>query len=392
MSRSRVLFFLLSLGSLLVVVGAGLSRAATGGAEGDDSLSKQLSVFSEVLSLIRRAYVEEASFEVLLDGAMNGVTDALDPLAVYVPAAAIEDFEKTLAAGARYSGLTVTKERGIAYVVAVEPGSPAETAGFRKGDVIAEVDGRSTRTMPVWRLRTLFAGEPGRSLEVELLRRGQSRRATLTLAEFERPATRREEVDGVAVVRLRRFDAAAVREMQEILRELAAAGAGKLALDLRQAAGGEVEAAYQIAGLFASGALGELATPDEAPRTGFASGDDPLWGGSLVVMIDGGTLGAAEVLAAVLQQKAGASLVGQRSFGHAGRQAFKQLSNGSRLLVTDAYYTGPDGEAIDEGLAPDVAVNESFGPPAEGEAPPDQVLERAIEVLAGGDTPLKQVA
>ena len=112
MNRSRLIFVLLSVACLAPIVGSSLSRAATDEEAGEDSLSKQLSVFSEVLSLIRRAYVEEASVEKLLQGALDGSIDALDPLSTFVPADEVESYRRTREIGSRFSGLVVSKERG----------------------------------------------------------------------------------------------------------------------------------------------------------------------------------------------------------------------------------------------------------------------------------------
>ena len=133
MKRSRLSFLLLSVALLIPIITGSLSRAATDEPGSGDSLSKNLSVFSEVLSLIRRAYVEETSIEDLLAGALDGSSDALDQLATYVPATGVERYREVRQIGRQYSGLTVAKDRGIAYVVAVDPASPGAEAGVRLG-------------------------------------------------------------------------------------------------------------------------------------------------------------------------------------------------------------------------------------------------------------------
>ncbi|HUF79317.1 MAG TPA: S41 family peptidase, partial [Thermoanaerobaculia bacterium] len=114
------------------------------------------------------------------------------------------------------------------------------------------------------------------------------------------------------------------------------------------------------------------------------SGDGPSWSGRLVVLTDRATLGPAEVLAAVLRQKAGAELVGQRTFGNAGRQAMVEMSSGAVLFLADAFYTGPDLEPLDEPLEPDVRVESRLRPVADtgaDEERPDAVLEKGLEIL-----------
>ncbi|MBW2278763.1 MAG: hypothetical protein JRF63_14825, partial [Deltaproteobacteria bacterium] len=127
MNRSRLSFLLLSLLVMVpVVTGTLLARSDS---EGDDSLFKYLSVFQDVLRMVRQAYVEEVSVETLMDGALDGATDALDPFSTFVPAESVEAYRGVMELGSTRSGLQVAKDRGIAYVVSVAAGSPAALAG-----------------------------------------------------------------------------------------------------------------------------------------------------------------------------------------------------------------------------------------------------------------------
>ena len=112
-----------------------------------------------------------------------------------------------------------------------------------------------------------------------------------------------------------------------------------------------------MADLLASGELGALKSRQEV-RKRFAASGEPMWRGDLVVLVDRGTLGAAEVLAAVLDDAAQATIVGEPTFGHAGHRAQVELSSGGILELTDAFYTGPDGELLDDSLEPDLLVDE----------------------------------
>jgi carboxyl-terminal processing protease len=385
MNRSRLVFFLLSLALLVPIVSGTLSRAATEDGQEDDSLTKHLSVFSEVLSLIRRAYVDETSVDELLAGALDGATDALDPLATFVPASEVEAFERARQVGPRHSGLTVARQRGISFLIAVDRGSPGETAGLEQGDIVSEIAGRSTRNLPLWRLQSILAGEPGTQLPIEVLRRGQTKELMLTLGTYELGRAAVEERRGMAVMRLGRFDESQVDPVRQILTELRITGRDRLLIDLRQVAGGSSEAAYRIAGMIVSGALGGLPGRDEADLE-FMSQEEPAWSGRLVVLIDGGTQGPAEILATILQQRTDAQLVGQRSFGHAGRQVLLPLSSGDQVLLTDAFYTGPDGEPISQGIDPNVTVSEfTRGFADKDTSIEDLTLEEGIELLSTDD-------
>ena len=136
-----------------------------------------------------------------------------------------------------------------------------------------------------------------------------------------------------------------------------------------------------MAGLFVDGQLGELKTREESSLQ-FQGLEQPLWSGDTVLLVDSGTQGAAEIFATVMRQQADSQLVGRRTFGHAGRQRLIPLSDGSQVLLTDAFYSGPDGEPIKQGLDPDVTVSEFTRSLAEQDRSlEDLTLERGLEVL-----------
>ena len=383
-SRSRIVFFVLSL--LVVSSLAGGRWFAEAARDEDDSLYKYLSTFTEVLSLIRQAYVDDTDLDGLMAGALDGTTDALDPFSLYVPADRVEGFLTARERGSRLSGLTLLKERGIAFVVAVEAGSPAAEAGIEPGDLVAEIDGRSTRVMPLWEVQQLLAGEPGRKLDLDLIRRGEEVSATFALAPYDSPLASWQPVgpqgDRVAELRITRFEQDTAQRVAAALAAAREAGLARLLVDLRDVAGGDAPAAYEVAGLFTSGQLGRLVQRGETLET-FEGGERPAWDGRIVVLVNRGTLGAAEVLASVLRQRADAELVGETTFGHAGRQQEARLSSG-RLFFTGAFYTGPDGAPLDEGLEPDESVDLASRGYEEREVPLSELIHRrGLERLRG---------
>ena len=386
-SRSRLAFLLVSLLTVSTLLGGTLfaSSSPAGDASGD-SPYKYLSVFMEVFGLATRAYVDEPKPGDLLDGAFEGSIDALDPFSLYVPAEAVPTFETTRKVGNRLTGMLLLKERGVAYVVAVEPGSPAAKAGLLSGDILAQVDNLRTREAPLYETLALFAGEPGKKLKIERLRFGQKANVELELAEMPPVAVELKAEQGLAVLRIPSFHPGTPSDVKKSLETVRAPGEvlpgitahDKLVIDLRGAAGGDEKAAYETAGLFAAGKLGSLlrrATEIEA----FSAPGGDRFAGRLMVLTDRGTQGAAEVFASVLQQSAGAKLVGERSFGHAGRTELLALADGSKLQLTTAFFTGPDGKPLKDGLEPDEKVrtlDDEEGKPAK-----DEVLERALELL-----------
>jgi len=384
-NRQRRRFLLLSLLVLVPLVAAVLWSASDDGKKepGPDALYRYLAIFSETLNLVRQSYVEPTDVGTLLAGAMEGSTDALDAFSIFLPAAVPVDAEAAVIPGARHAGLLLLKDRGVAFAASVEDGSVAAAAGFEEGDIIAGLGDRQTRQMPLWEINQRLAGPAGAKLGVEIVRRGETKRLELTLGESPAPAPRLERPEGLPMLRVPRFEAAAVEPVRGLLAGLRSEGATQLLVDLRGVAGGDPESAYQIAALFAQGELGALKEKEKVARS--FRGDLPaVFQGTLAVLVDGSTCGAAEILAAALQQKAGAKLVGVPTFGWAGERSKLELSSGARLLLTTAYFAGPDGKPLSDGQAPDLLVDELSRRFEERERPLSElILDRGIRYLRG---------
>jgi carboxyl-terminal processing protease len=446
MTRSRLLFLvcssLLVLPMLLVLVlsavpargqAADLRKDGRGGrgsnghgANGEedtfDTYLKYLKVFSEVLGLIRDTYVDEPNTDALMAGALEGVTDAMDPFSVYVPGPAVAGYVKALGTGKSLSGLALLKERGATLVMAVEKGSPADAAGLKVGDLVAKLDGNSTRITPLWEMQEALAGAPGTKVTLEVIRLSAPVQANFDLKPFTPPAVSISEVgeagevgsaaaeggaqpsvkapapparngaagkaakDGktATVLRIPSFSAETAAQVRGELGPLGTAGTpatNKLVIDLRGVSSGDPEQAYEVAKLFTGGELGAMMRRKQELRS-FDSTDTPLWQGRLVVLVDRGTAGPAEVFASVLRQRASAELVGERTLGYAGHRATADLSTGSRLFFTDAFYTGPDKKPINESLKPDLLVSERNRTFLEKDVPMSElILRRGVHHL-----------
>lgn len=388
MDRSRLTFLLLSLAVMLpIVTGALMAR---GDDESDDSLFKYLSVFQDVLRLVRQAYVEEISIDELMEGALDGTSDALDPFSTYVPAEAVDDYLAALEIGSSHSGMTVAKDNGIVYLISVDNGSPATVAELRPGDILTSIDGEPTRQMALWRVQKVLAGSPGTVLQLELLREGASQEVELTLGTFERSLVEIAEHQEVPLLRLDTIGPGTAAAVETALAELDEARAGQaqaggLIIDLRETVSLDTESAFEVGKLFAEGELGSLTTVDGVVDS-FATEGPPAWGGDLVVLLGRGSIGGAEILAKILRESAGAKLVGQYSFGYAGRLSLMPLTSGAQFRLTDAFYAGPDGEPISEGIEPDVEVSVRTRSFAEKDIEIEELtLQRALEVLQNGD-------
>lgn len=386
MTRGRLIFTFSSLATVLLVA-AGTLMAANNrqNDDGSDSLYKYLTVFTEVFSLVDRAYVDEQDPKMLVDGALEGTLDALDPFSMFIPAGRLPVWQQVQDVGMSHSGMLVLKERGVVYVVAVEPGSPAEEAGFESQMILSEVAGERTRLMNLLDIQAAFAGAAGSTIELERIEQGEKKKIEFTLAEYPTPPVELRVEKGLPVLRIPAFRGQVAEDVKASLQTLQAEDSlalpgiedrSRLLLDLRGVVGGDPQVAFDVAKLFTEGDLGSLRGRDGELET-FQTDGAPLWSGQkLGILMSRNTQGPSEVLATVLAQSAEAFLLGESSFGHAGRGGIVELSNGARLAITQAFYTGPDSEPLNKGLEPDERLRPDLDDEDSGR---DSVLEKALD-------------
>jgi carboxyl-terminal processing protease len=389
-NRSRLRFLVVSLALMMPLLAAIVwsSSTAKSADPGEDGLYKYLTVFSEVLGLVRQTYVEPRDVSALLAGAMDGATDALDPWSVFVPRSAVATWSGIESVGSTLSGIVAVRDRGVVYAVEIEEGSPAATAGLETGDVLAKIDDRSTRDLPMWEIVRALSRPAGTKLALELLRRGETKQATVELGAFTPPAPRVDTVgDGLPMLRIARLEERSAAAVQPLLEKLASEKKTRLLVDLRGLSGGSGAGAAAVADLFADGPLGSLVDRGKTVES-WDGKPGVAWKGDLVVLVDSSTAGAAEVLAATLRASAGAKVVGLPTLGHTGRLETVELPSGGRLRLTTAFYAGPDGQSLETGIGPDLVVDELTRTFGDRETPiRELILEHGIRVLTG-DEPL----
>lgn len=347
-----------------------------------DSLYKYLSVFTEVLGLVRQAYVKDTDVDSLMAGAYEGAADSLGPFTTYVPAARVAEFRRLREHPAPDTGLYLIRERGWVYVVGVAAGSAAQRAGFERGDLVSKIDGQQTRDLQVWQIEQSLAVRRGTTVAVSVLRQGEPKQLQLEVDEkSNEPVVSVQRVREVPVLRIGRFGKDTAAAVEGELQKLVRTQVDKLVIDVRGVADVDAETAFQVADHLVSGEMGTLEARDQV-RQRYTAAGEPLWKGRIVVLTDRGTLGAGEVLARVLDEAADATLVGEPTFGHAGRQAQVELQSGALVELTDAYYTGPKGEPVVESIEPDQEVDERSRTLREKDLSLDElILQRGVAVL-----------
>jgi carboxyl-terminal processing protease len=382
-SRARLVVLMVSIPVLAFAVIGGFMGKALARQESYPFLR----IFEDVVTLIVNNYVEEVQVDQVMQGAMKGLADGLDPDTSYLDAAQVKTFEKNEGVGTGRSGLELTRQYYLR-VIAARDGSPAARAGLRPGDYIRAIDGESTRDTSVYEGMRLLAGKPGTKVSLAVLRGNAAEPHQVDLVREELTATAvkgRVVPTGVGYLRVPEFGKATADQMRQEAAALTKGGATRLAIDLRGTAFGDFETGLAAARLFVpSGTLGyRLERGKTKEPIAAASGDGSI-AVPVALLIDNGTAGAAELFAAALTGNKRASLVGERTLGRAGRQRLVRLPDGSGLLLTHLFYLTPGESVINEkGLTPDVAVEQpdvEFGQPLPAT---DATLDKAVEVLKG---------
>ena len=370
-----------------------------------DKTYRNLGVYSEVLSRIKSDYVTAPDLKKVTGGAIRGLLEALDPYSTYFSPPEYQDYLRQPEAGPASVGIFLAKRMGFATVVSVLPGSPAEKAGVKVGDLIDRVENTAARELSVVQLQRLLAGPAGSTVTLTLVReaRAEPQKVPIARAVLSYPPVVAKMVEeGAGYIRIASFSKGKAAEIAAKLKELTANGADKIILDLRNCAGGETQEAVDTASLFLEKGLVAYLQGQRYPRQDLpAKPPADACKLPLAVLINQSTAGPAELVAsAILGNKRGA-VVGVRSFGVGVFQKLIPLDDGSALLLSVAKYYGPDGKAIqDNGVAPSVVESgtgetaslDDEGEPTEPEhfgGKDDLQLRKAIEILKQQYTPAK---
>lgn len=371
-NRSRLLFFLVSLAALA-------SLRAVDSGSGKDPATKALSVFSEVFSLTRGNYVDPTDSKALLEGAYDGMTDALDPFSYYVPAGSMSAYRAQQASGALSPGIVVARRGGFPYVVAALPGSPAQRAGVQPGDLIQSLDGKNLRTAPLWKIRSSLEGPEGTTVDVVLYRVVEEKKVSLDLRRerFASPPVETRWEKDLGIVKIPALTPATADALSRAIEEANRRSIDKLVLDVRGAIGGEIADVAPAASLFVGrGPVAKLVTRKVELKPLDATGER-AWRGRTIVLIDDATGGPAEIFAAALKDRADATTVGETTAGMAIVQRLVPTGSGGSLFMTVARYQSPSGALLGgKGLSPDERVI-TFPGESDGR---DPILERGLEV------------
>ncbi|MGH9531491.1 MAG: S41 family peptidase [Terriglobales bacterium] len=361
---------------VLFAVLGGLGVRAAGG----EGAYRQLAVFSEVLSRVRSDYVEEPNLPHVTDGALHGLLESLDANSSYLNAAEYRQYKAHKQDGKAGLGATLSKRFGYAAVVAVIPGGPAEKAGVQGGDIVEAIDGRSTRDLSLAEIRNLASGPAGSNItfSVVRVRRSEPQRITVTRDVVQLPPIQSRMLENnIGYLKASALTKGKASELASRLRALENSGARNLILDLRNCAEGEISEGIAAARLFLKRGVIAYVQGQKYPRETFtAEEDDAVTSLPVVVLVNRGTAGAAEVVTAALLENARADVVGTRTFGVGSIQKVIEIPDGSALILSVAKYHSPGGKAIQDGaVTPNILVVD----PDDDLAQPEDGVEEATD-------------
>jgi carboxyl-terminal processing protease len=396
-SRAKAAILTFSFAIVLFAVVGGLGvKAST-----NDGAYRQLGVYSEVLSRIRSEYVEEPNIPQVTDGALHGLLESLDANSSYLDPAEYKLYKQHKTDGKASIGATISKRFGYAAVVSVLPGGPADKAGLDSGDILEAIEGKTTRDMSLAEIQNFTTGQVGSNLTVSVVRarRAEPTKVVITRDMVNPPSPTDKMVDqGVGYVKVVSLAKGKAGDIANKIKSLQKNGAKKLILDLRDDSDGEMNEAVSTANLFLNhGTIGYLQGQKYPKETFNADAQKAITTLPVVVLVNRGTAGPAELVASAILENNRGDVLGDKTFGMGSVQKVIDLPGGSGLILSVAKYYTPGGKAIqDAAVTPNILVadkDDDFLLPDEDESVQkdeplkkhektnDEQLKRAIEVL-----------
>jgi carboxyl-terminal processing protease len=385
----------------------GLSVGLAGGVLADKGtpLGKDLPwadahMLAEVLDRVERDYVNPVDDHQLLQAAIKGMVSSLDPYSAYLDGDEYDELK--ISSSGEYSGVGIEVSMEDDQVVVVSPfeGSPAALAGIRTGDVIASIDGVPVNTTALADTIGRMRGKEGSSIKVGILRQGSTEPIIFTLkrSRVELHSVKAELPEqGYGYLRIAEFSETTGEDTVNALRDLRKKNGVPLkglVLDMRNNPGGVLEAAVAVADAFLDGGL-IVSAKGRTPESKFemnATPGDELNGAPIVVLVNGGSASAAEIVAGALKDHHRAKLMGRTTFGKGSVQTVMPLTGDRAIKLTTSLYYTPSGVSINHrGIVPDIELEREPTPSADAPPPPpnpstpleqrDPDVKRAIQEL-----------
>lgn len=350
------------------------------------------SLFWEVWNALHKKYVDPGKLDMqeMLYGAISGMVDTVgDPYTVFLKPPISQKFQEEISGAFGGVGIEIGKRNNIVTVIAPLKDTPAYKAGVKAGDKVLKVDSKPTADLSIEEVVNIIRGKKGTKVVLTVSTDGNTRDVELVRDTIKIPSIEWEIVDGqTAYMRIYTFNQNIDSDFEKTAREILKSPARKLIVDLRNNPGGLLDSAINLAGWFLDN--GQTVTMEEfrdGTREEFKShGNGALKIYPTIILLNGGSASASEILAGALHDNRQTQIVGEKSFGKGSVQELEKFDNGSSLKVTIAKWLTPSGRSItDLGIEPNVEVklpeNPEEGSIEIGKPGKDPQLDRAIELL-----------
>ena len=384
-------FLLLAVG-IAIGLSLGLARGVMAdkpAALGADLPWADARMLAEVLERVKHDYVNPVDDHQLLQAAIRGMVSSLDPYSAYLDGEAYDEVK--ISSSGRYSGVGIEISIEDEQVVVIAPfdGSPAALAGIRSGDVIVTIDGVAVNTNALSDTIGRMRGAEGTSVKIGIMREGIAEPLLFTLkrSRVDLHSVRAELIEsGFGYVRISQFSETTGDDLGSALKDLRKRNGAPLeglVLDMRDNPGGVLEAAVAVADAFLDSGVIVTAkgrTPDSKFEMDATPGD-ALNGSPIVVLVNGGTASAAEIVAGALKDQHRAKLMGRTTFGKGSVQTIVPLADDRAVKLTTSLYYTPSGASINHrGIAPDIELERDPTPPAATIPDGTPLIQRDAEI------------
>lgn len=325
-----------------------------------------LRTFSEIFGRIKSSYVEPVEDKQLIESAIRGMLSGLDPHSTYLDLDDFKDLREGTSGEFGGLGIEVSMEDGFVKVVAPIDDTPAAKAGIKPGDLIIRLDDTPVKGMTLNDAVDIMRGKPGSKLLLTIIREGADKplKVELTRAVIKVESVKHKLLEpGYGYVRISTFQSRTGASLREAISDLKKESDGKLngmVLDLRNNPGGVLDAAVDVSDAFITKGMivyteGRIADSEQKFH---ATPDDLLKGAPLIVLVNGGSASASEIVAGALQDQKRAIILGSKTFGKGSVQTVMPLTNETAVKMTTARYFTPSGRSIQaEGIVPDIEIN-----------------------------------
>lgn len=370
--RKRILYsVLVVLLGLNLIVGAQIYLTSAQAAE-KNNVYQQMDLFVRVLEKVRLEYVEgdKVTYQELIYGALKGMLNGLDPHSEFMEPTKYEDLRNDTEGAYGGVGLVVSLRDSVLTVVSPMEDSPAFRAGILAGDQIIRIDGKSTEKLTMTDAVKRLKGEPGTTVTLTISRSSVSQPQDFTLTRAVIKLDTVKDANGqrsfplsenkIGYVRITQFGEQTTRDLEDALKKLKKQGMEGLILDLRNNPGGLLDQAVGVCELFVQRGALIVSTEGRAPQSKAkyrSRGRDQFPDLEIVVLVNGGSASASEIVAGCLQDRGRALIMGDQTFGKGSVQSIMPLQDGSALRLTTAkYYTPSDKVIHEKGITPDSII------------------------------------